>query len=147
MKKKILSVLFILVLMASMLIGLTACGDSDDEDEKEDKAKEVAEEIYNDSKENTSKTSDDLEDEAKEVFNAKFKAYEGQQTGSSVKNLLEIVIANNMSEDKTVSVTYLGEEYIDSDDISGIRTKIPTAKKFDVSFEYKSGIITEIIIK
>lgn len=41
-----------------------------------------------------------------------------------------------------------GEKYTDSTDIAQqIRTKIKVTKTYDVSFEYDSGVITEIIIK
>ena len=41
MKKKILSILLIIALMAGMLVGLTACGDSDSKNEKDSSSKEV----------------------------------------------------------------------------------------------------------
>ena len=158
MKSKILCFLLIWGLMISILVGLTACGNEDEEEsssqeyknsveETEKGALEVAKDLYDYNKETNIVSNKQLDDLEKMTFNSNFESYDGVQDYVSIKTLLGCVVANNTSNDKIVIVNYDGEKYSDTEDILEIRTKLSNNKKYTVSFEYESGVISEIIIK
>ena len=129
MKKKILSLSLIFVVMFVILIGLTACGN--DEEDEEESSSSTTENITEEDDENlstseiitrknnkNSKNEDDFESYKLELsemevstFNAPFTQYEGKQIGSSVKSLLDKVIANcstfKDNDDKLLDIVYV----------------------------------------
>lgn len=91
-----------------------------------------------------------------DMFNSKFISYEGERkSGSDVKALISTVITNNSealangSEDEeTVELSLDGESKTDVKDLSALRVKANTGKKYNVSIEeyYPSGYIKKITV-
>ena len=81
------------------------------------------------------------------AFNAKFEQYEGVQRGSSVRALLQSVIANNISEmndDRKVEVS--GVVTMSKDDTSVPTDEINTGSTYNVELQYTEGLVSGIII-
>lgn len=132
--------------------------DDDDENYYDDDD----DEYYNDDEENDGKSTYDkasntvkdasssLAEQAKAVFNAKFEFYEGSSKGAKVKSLIQAVISSNKEYEgeREVTVEMADEEYSTSSELSSMSSKIVTANKYDVSFEYDDdGYIDTVIIE
>ena len=81
------------------------------------------------------------------AFNAKFEQYEGVQRGSSVRALLQSVIANNISEmndDRKVEVS--GAVTMTKDDTEAPIDEIQTGSTYNVEIQYNEGLVSAIII-
>ncbi len=81
------------------------------------------------------------------AFNAKFEQYEGVQSGSTVRALLQSVIANNISEmngDRKVEVS--GVVTMSKDDTSVPTDEINTGSTYNVELQYTEGLVSGIII-
>lgn len=81
------------------------------------------------------------------TFNAKFEQYEGVQRGSSVRALLQSVIANNISEmndDRKVEVS--GVVTISKDDTTVPAEEIQTGSTYNVELQYNEGVVSAIVI-
>jgi len=81
-------------------------------------------------------TAEDIENQAVEMFNARFSLYEGNQRGTNVKGLIYSVTGmNRMDGERTVICEYTEED-------------IDPSKMYNVSFGKDSeGYITEVIIE
>ena len=81
------------------------------------------------------------------AFNAKFEQYEGVQSGSTVRALLQSVIANNISEmngDRKVEVS--GVVTMSKDDTSVPTDEINTGSTYNVELQYTEGLVSGITI-
>ena len=81
------------------------------------------------------------------AFNAKFEQYEGVQRGSSVRALLQSVIANNisgMNDDRKVEVS--GVVTISKDDTTVPAEEIQTGSTYNVEIQYNEGVVSAIVI-
>ena len=77
------------------------------------------------------------------AFNAKFEQYEGVQRGSSVRALLQSVIANNISEmndDRKVEVS--GAVTMTKDDTEAPIDEIQTGSTYNVEIQYNEGLVS-----
>ncbi len=146
MKKKILSFAVIAMLIASLFI-LTGCAskdDTDDEKSENDEVQNVAENIYNNAVEANDETSDHL----KTSSESKWSSYEGEQTGTKVQSLLNLVVTESKASDNDdIEVEFDGETYNGSTEIAKCRTKVASAKKYQVSFEFEDDSLVKVIIK
>ena len=89
-------------------------------------------------------------------FNTQFTQYEGKQSGTTVRSLLQKVISNNLNADdesKQVEVYLNGSSILGEDDTEIPTSSIPTGETFTVSFVYgtsgakDAGLIKEITIE
>ena len=75
--------------------------------------------VYTSAQSTISSTMTDLNEQEKQAFNASFNVYEGKQTGSLVKALIQRLIAHSKTyseePDKIPSVRYVTSEDDDSD--------------------------------
>ena len=152
MKRKIFSLVLVIVFMISMLIGLTACGAENEDDEKDtrkgtNQSKEK-ETIFEDVEKEGNDKKNKLSNAEVKTFNASFEQYEGSQNANSVKTLLnEIVSSNTINDEKQIEVEMNGTTTSDSTKITSLKNKVVTTKKYEVSFEYASnGLIQKIMI-
>lgn len=91
------------------------------------------------------------------MFNAQFNEYSGKQKGSSVKALLQAVIANNETyssdEAKQVKVnassiiTGTTPNTVDQATISNVITQVKPSTTYTVTFGYTNSLITSVTIK
>lgn len=82
-----------------------------------------------------------------EKFNSNFKKYEGEQTGITIRLILNDIRDYNASASNKMLVEYNGTVY--TDNVSDIRSLIEIDKKYTVSLEYNSETqyIQKIMIK
>ena len=89
-------------------------------------------------------------------FNTQFTQYEGKQSGTTVRSLLQKVISNNLNADddsKQVEVYLNGSEILGENDTEVPTSSIPTGETFTVSFVYgtsgakDAGLVTRIDLK
>ena len=93
-------------------------------------------------------------------FNTQFTQYEGKQSGTTVRSLLQKVISNNLNADdesKQVEVYDDREsghtKLVGENDTSFDTSKVPTGETFTVSFVYgtsgakDAGLVTRIDLK
>lgn len=146
----------VVVSTASMIDMLREADDTDDED-SDDQVKKTTNEV-----------SSEISEQEVKLFNAQFESYEGDSlTASQVKALLEVVISSNSLYEEDghfVSVyaynvsgfdtTDLDDACFDEDveaaatEISSLKSKLVSAKKYSVSFEKDSdGFIEEVEIE
>ena len=95
----------------------------------------------------TNKTTTEIDEQAVNTFNAKFEQYEGAQSGSTVRALLQSVIANNISEmngDRKVEVS--GVVTMSKDDTTVSTEEIQTGSTYNVELEYNEGWVSGITI-
>lgn len=99
--------------------------------------------IYNMANEAINNSS--LTDTEKQIYNSKFKMYEGEQSGSAVNALITTALNNNMSqteENKKIRITLDGNEILGKND-TYISTKVDLVKKYKVTAIYDNT--TELI--
>ena len=99
--------------------------------------------IYNMANEAINNSS--LTDTEKQIYNSKFKMYEGEQSGSAVNALITTALNNNMSqteENKKIRITLDGNEILGEND-TYISTKVDLVKKYKVTAIYDNT--TELI--
>ena len=93
-----------------------------------------------------------LDQLAVQQFNSQFEPYEGTKSGSQVKQLLRVVISNNLThtDDPSMKVKVNGVEPVDSTTLPGNRGKnaqIGSGKMYNVNFiRGSSGLINNINI-
>ena len=89
-------------------------------------------------------------------FNTQFTQYEGKQSGTTVRSLLQKVISNNLNADdesKQVEVYLNGSSILGEDETEIPTSSIPTGETFTVSFVYgtsgakDAGLVTRIDLK
>lgn len=86
---------------------------------------------------------------AKASFNNKFTAYFGNKSVAQAKALVDVIIANNATNDNKVNVTICGTPYINTN--SDFTSKLWSAVSaltgiVNITGKAPNGIITEIII-
>lgn len=91
--------------------------------------------ILNSAKDAAQETQNDMESQEIQLFNAQFVAYEGFQSGTTVKSLIETMgVSNGRNPEHTVA--YSGD------------TDIDTSKTYKVSFQRDSeGYIRDVILE
>jgi len=89
-----------------------------------------------------------------QAFNSPFLAYEGKQTGSSVKELLRKISAQNTVDDEHPINVEIGSsdkyEPLDTSNLNDAIGKISASKRYQVTPDYDStgsGLITVIKIE
>lgn len=86
-----------------------------------------------------------LRDTEISLFNSKFIQYEGEQRGTTVKSLLQTIVANNLTEDeKKIEVT--GVVTINENDTEAQTGEINSSSMYNIELEYEEGIVSKIII-
>lgn len=109
---------------------------------------ELGEDIFNASNKATENAVPKMEKAAQQAFNSTFNAYEGNQKSSSIKNLIQSVTTNNLTQpEHQVSMEYNGKSYTESSELINLRDNIVSSKIYNVSTKYdKDGYINKIII-
>ena len=136
----------------------TTTSETKEENEKQQTTQETEkqnQETQVNSSETAEKTKQALEEEQKkldetnkQIFNIQFTSYEGKQTGTTVKSVLNTVISSNSINSNKVTVEMDGVSSADSSQITSLKNKVATAKNYQISLEYDSnGYINKIIIK
>lgn len=92
-----------------------------------------------------------MDQTAKDMFNAQFENFEGRQSGSNARQLISRVISNNTTnsdvEAKQVTVSFNGQNAKTSSELSSIRTALNAGVYYTVSITYgDAGLITTISI-
>lgn len=89
--------------------------------------------------------TDQMDEQAIKIFNAKFEGYAGKQKGSNIKSLISAVITANANADNsgrtTISVKW--GSYTTTTDIMN---KIVASKTYTVSLGYTNGYVTSVTI-
>ena len=81
-------------------------------------------------------------------FNGTLELYNGSNSGSALKRLLDEIITSNKKEDRKITVKYTDTETEDSEQIKNLKTSIKESNNFEVSFEYdEEGYINEVLIE
>lgn len=86
-----------------------------------------------------------------DTFNSELLAYEGNQKGSNVKQLITKVITLNATntgtyDDRVITINYDGDAY-EANQLATKRTLITNGKTYDVKMEYNSGgLVNKITI-
>lgn len=82
-----------------------------------------------------------------EIFNSQFTQYEGEQRGTDIKSLLQMVLSNNMVEtDENRKVEVSGVVTMTKDDIEAPISEINSGSMYNVEIQYTEGMVHEIII-
>lgn len=101
------------------------------------------------------KTTDDLKEQEKLAFNAKFTVYEGNKIkGTNVKALVQTVISSNESEkssssNRFISITFPvnnGNKVTIDEKNSNYTGLINSSKDYTVKMEYKDGYVNKITV-
>ena len=104
--------------------------------------------IYNQASEAIDESSGTISETEIAAFNSKFMQYEGEQSGTSVRAMLQTVVSNNMSateDNQKVEVT--GDVTITKDTTEVPAESINTASTYNVEMQYNGeGRITSITI-
>ena len=80
-------------------------------------------------------------------FNSKFTLYEGTQRGTSVRNLLQMILSNNIAEtDENRKVEVSGVVTMTKDDTEAPTDEINTGSTYNVELQYNEGLVSEIVI-
>lgn len=77
-----------------------------------------------------SKTTETIENAEIETFNANFSGYEGNETGSRVKILLNNISINNSNSEHEINVYYNGL----TKEANELKEKIETNQKYSITF-------------
>lgn len=81
------------------------------------------------------------------AFNSKFTQYEGGQRGTSVRNLLQMILSNNIAEtDENRKVEVSGVVTMTKDDTEAPIDEINTSSTYHVEIQYNEGLVSEIVI-
>jgi len=78
------------------------------------------------------------------MFNAQFDEYSGDQKGTSVKSLLQAVIANNQTYATDTAKQVTINSKTEAADISALLTAIKPSSTYTVTFTYTEGLIKTI---
>lgn len=99
------------------------------------------------------KAGNRLDQSAIETHNKQFSQYEGTQTGTQVKSLIQTVIANNRrvkEEDdgvqKEVKIKGTAADLNGQTKESLISAAVKSTKKYRIELNYENGIVNEITI-
>lgn len=84
-----------------------------------------------------------------QAFNEPFMAYEGRQSGSNVRSLLQKLATHNVtySEDEGKQIKFNGSAFTQAN-LSATKAKVGAGSTYKVSFAYhedNSGLIVDII--
>ena len=86
----------------------------------------------------------------RDAFNGQFERYEGRQNGSNIRTLISAVNTNNLyyGTENTEKLVTINEEYSTSEQLTSYRSKINTAKHYNVVLSYNetTGLINAITI-
>ena len=85
-----------------------------------------------------------MSSQEKEAFNNQYLMYNGKQKGSSVKSMINKVIANNSNEGTHV-VNINGEN--EATDLSGLLNEVTSTATYTIEFGYTDGVISDITVK
>lgn len=82
-----------------------------------------------------------------QLFNAGFETFEGEHSGSTVRELIRKIDSSNLSSSNQVKLEYNGKIYLD--DISKLNDIIDRNKNYTITMEYNENTkyIEKIIIK
>lgn len=83
-----------------------------------------------------------------EAFNQRFMQYEGEQSGTTVRALLQTVISNNVGEtDENRKIEVSGDITLTKEDTKVPTEDVNTGSMYNVQMQYNDeGIISQIII-
>ena len=84
-----------------------------------------------------------------QTFNAPFELYSGSQLGFFLKNIIDMVVTNNKTENEHI-ITIVYNETITTlpEDITALKQNIEDSKEYEVSLDYNdNGFINKITIK
>ena len=76
----------------------------------------------------------------KDIFNAQFTNYAGEQRGTIVKQLLNDIISSNATHEEQVAVSGLGT------DPAALLSTVRTSSKYNITMSMTDGIVSEINI-
>lgn len=80
-------------------------------------------------------------------FNSKFTQYEGTQRGTSVRNLLQMILSNNIAEiDENRKIEVSGVVNMTKDATEAPKDEINTGSTYNVEIQYNEGLVSEIVI-
>ena len=84
---------------------------------------------------------------AVQLFNAGFETFEGEHSGSTVRELIKKIDSSNLSSSNQVKLEYNGKVYLD--DISKLNDIIDRAKNYTITMEYNESTkyVEKIIVK
>lgn len=75
-----------------------------------------------------------------DVFNSSYEAYNGTESGWSVKNLIDKIVTNNKKEkDKIITVIYQGISINEPKELQNLKTNFEDSTQYEVSFEYNEN--------
>ena len=150
MMKRVLISLLIIVLMLSILILLTACGKNGEKSSNNSTESGKASEASSDKSGFIEKSDEaSLSRVEIDVFNKKFKTFEGEGKGTNDVNSIidKIVSSNEGNPNKLVSVEFNGERISENSEIGAIRAKLMADKNYTISLEYnEDGMVNAVII-
>lgn len=99
------------------------------------------------------KAGNRLDQSAIETHNKQFSQYEGMQTGTQVKSLIQTIIANNRrvkEEDdgvqKEVKIQGTSADLNGKTTESSISAAVKSTKKYRIELNYENGIVTQVTI-
>ncbi|MGP1609038.1 MAG: hypothetical protein ACTTGJ_04250 [Clostridium sp.] len=99
------------------------------------------------------KAGNRLDQSAIETHNKQFSQYEGMQTGTQVKSLIQTIIANNRrvkEEDdgvqKEVKIQGTSADLNGKTKESEISAAVKSTKKYRIELNYENGIVTQVTI-
>ena len=100
--------------------------------------------IYNQASDVTDNSMSEVE---MSTFNSQFTQYTGEQRGTTIKSLLQMILSNNLSqteENKKVEVS--GVVTMTKDDTEAPIDEINTGSTYNVEIQYNEGWVSEIVI-
>ncbi len=81
------------------------------------------------------------------TFNSKFTQYEGVQSGTTVKSLLQTILSNNMvGTDENRKVEVSGVVTMTKDDTEAPTGEINSGSRYNVEIQYNEGLVSEVVI-
>lgn len=96
---------------------------------------------------NNNGENEEVNSTAIQLFNAGFETFEGEHSGSTVRELIKKIDSSNLSSSNQVKLEYNGKVYLD--DISKLNDIIDRAKNYTITMEYNENTkyIEKIIVK
>lgn len=142
---EVIVILIIIIIILSLALGFKILNKTDDNIgiiEAGSKIKEGASEVL-----------DSIEDESHKwnAYNKTYEKYKGEQSGSNIIELLEVVKNHNFlyGGNGEITVEFEGNKYSNNDSIEKLKGSINNTKEYVVSLEYssKTSIVNKVIIK
>lgn len=101
--------------------------------------------IYNQASEVVNENS--MSEVEMNTFNSQFTAYEGVQSGTTIKSLLQMVLSNNIVEtDENRKVEISGVVTMAKDATEAPIDQIQSGSTYNVEIQYNEGFVSEIVI-